>query len=94
MKDLDQMKPANHNFDSPMTQIDITRDENFTDNGLNRRSPQPTKRIPYTYPYTEQELIECRDPILVGERGDFDPFKGMGPEERREAEARRKIEID
>ena len=66
-------------------------DENFSEK-LNRE--QPIKRIPYTYPYTEQELIECRDPILVGERGDFDPFKGMGPEERREAEARRKIEID
>lgn len=52
----------------------------------------PQRRIPYSGPpYTAEELYECRDPILVGERGDFDPFEGMGPEEKAIAMERRKI---
>ena len=51
------------------------------------------KRIPYTYPYTEEELYECRDPILVGERGDFDPFEGMSPRTRAAAKIKRDAEI-
>ena len=50
-------------------------------------------RVPYTYPYTEKELWECRDPILVGERGDFDPYAGMSPRTKAVAKIVREAEI-
>ena len=50
-------------------------------------------RVPYTYPYTEEELWECRDPILVGERGDFDPYAGMSPRTKAVAKIVREAEI-
>ena len=63
------------------------------ENGGKNPDPKPVYRVPYTYPYTAQELYECRDPTLICERGDFDPFAGMSPRTKAIAKVKRDAEI-
>ena len=53
----------------------------------------PKYRVPYTWPYTKQELYECRDPIVLGEQESWDPYKGMGAVEKAKAKKVREAQI-
>ena len=46
------------------------------------------------YPPPMRYQPNIHDPTLVGERGDYDPYAGMDPALRVEAEAKRKREIN
>ena len=68
----------------------------------NNRMPHPQQNYNMQAAYSinnggqlgMQQSPEQYDPTLVGEHGDYDPYTGMNPIQREEAEAQRKREIN